>query len=113
MLFLIFGNVGQMFMQISLSKTISLSLTKEQTGVGMGLFSLLNFLSGAIVTGIYGRAVDMGASASLNPLSLFAGAATYSNIYLVLTVLQVGILLLFFLQFGRAAKRSSQLQATK
>ena len=50
-LILVFGNVGQIFMQISLSKTISLSLPKEQTGVGMGLFSLLNFLSGAIATG--------------------------------------------------------------
>ena len=50
-LILVFGNVGQIFMQISLSKTISLSAPKEQTGVGMGLFSPLNFLSGAIATG--------------------------------------------------------------
>ena len=48
-------------MQISLSKTISLS-PKEQTGVGMGLFSPLNFLSGAIAT-VYGKAVDLGAGA--------------------------------------------------
>nr|WP_311283331.1 hypothetical protein [Paenibacillus macerans] len=44
---LIFGNVGQMFMQIALTGTISRTLTKEQTGVGMGLLSMSNFLSGA------------------------------------------------------------------
>lgn len=110
-LILVFGNVGQIFMQISLSKTISLSLPKEQTGVGMGLFSLLNFLSGAISTGVYGKAVDLGAGSSWNPLNLFQGASTYSNIYIVLVALQVGVLLLFMLQFGRAAQRRLKIQA--
>lgn len=112
-LILVFGNVGQIFMQISLSKTISLSLPKEQTGVGMGLFSLLNFLSGAIATGVYGKAVDLGAGSSWNPLNLFQGASTYSNIYIVLVALQAGVLLLFMLQFGKAAgQRKLQLQTT-
>ncbi|MEC0203687.1 MFS transporter [Paenibacillus lautus] len=111
-LFLIFGNVGQMFMQISLSKTISLSLPKEQTGVGMGLFSLLNFLSGAIATGVYGKAVDLGAGNSWNPLNSFQGASTYSNIYIILCALQGGVLLLFMLQFGRAGQRKLQVQTT-
>lgn len=111
-LFLIFGNVGQMFMQISLSKTISLSLPKEQTGVGMGLFSLLNFLSGAIATGVYGKAVDLGAGSSWNPLNLFQGASTYINIYIILCALQGGVLLLFLLQFGRAGQRKLQVQTT-
>lgn len=111
-LFLIFGNVGQMFMQISLSKTISLSLPKEQTGVGMGLFSLLNFLSGAIATGVYGKAVDLGAGSSWNQLNLFQGASTYSNIYIILCALQGGVLLLFLLQFGRAGQRKLQVQTT-
>lgn len=109
---LIFGNVGQMFMQISLSKTISMSLPKEQTGVGMGLFSLLNFLSGAIATGVYGTAVDIGAGSPWNPLNVFQEAATYSNIYLVLVAIQAGILLLFMLQFGRAAQHKLQIQPT-
>lgn len=111
-LFLIFGNVGQMFMQISLSKTISLSLPKEQTGVGMGLFSLLNFLSGAIATGVYGKAVDLGAGNSWNPLNSFQGASTYSNIYIILCALQGGVLLLFMLQFGRAGQRKLKVQTT-
>ncbi|AYB45961.1 MFS transporter [Paenibacillus lautus] len=111
-LFLIFGNVGIMFMQISLSKTISLSLPKEQTGVGMGLFSLLNFLSGAIATGVYGKAVDLGAGSRWNPLNMVQGASTYSNIYIVLVALQAGILLLFMLQFGRTAQHKLQVQTT-
>ncbi|MCM3495904.1 MULTISPECIES: MFS transporter [Paenibacillus] len=111
-LILILGNVGQMFMQISLSKTISLSLPKEQTGVGMGLFSLLNFLSGAIATGIYGKAVDVGATHAWNPLNTDQGASTYSNIYVILAAVQLGILLLYAVQFGRNARRTPELQAT-
>lgn len=111
-LFLIFGNVGQMFMQISLSKTISLSLPKEQTGVGMGMFSLLNFLSGAIATGVYGKAVDLGGGSSWNPLNPFQGASTYSNIYFILVALQAGVLLLFMLQFGKARQRKLLVQTT-
>ncbi|WP_178024714.1 hypothetical protein [uncultured Paenibacillus sp.] len=40
---LILGNVGQIFMQLALSNTISRTLPKEQTGVGMGLLSILAF----------------------------------------------------------------------
>ncbi|MGO4118992.1 MFS transporter, partial [Rhizobium ruizarguesonis] len=39
--FLIFGNVGQSFMQITLANSISVTLAKEQAGVGMGIFSML------------------------------------------------------------------------
>ncbi len=67
-----------------LSKTISLSLPQGRAGVGMGLFSLLNFLSGAVATGVYGTAVDFGAESSWNPLNMFQGASAYSSIWLLM-----------------------------
>lgn len=78
----------------------------------MGLFSLLNFLSGAISTGIYGKAVELDASSAWNPLNLNPGASTYSNIYVVLAAVQLGILLLFYVQFGRRRRLLPELQAT-
>lgn len=76
------------------------------------LFSLLNFLSGAIATGIYGKAVDVGATHAWNPLNTDQGASTYSNIYVILAAVQLGILLLYAVQFGRNARRTPELQAT-
>lgn len=101
---LIFGNVGQSFLYIALSNAISRSLPKEQTGVGMGLLAMLNFISGAIAAGVYGKMVDQGASIRWNPVNSYPEASVYSNIYLVLAVLHVGILLFYYVQFGRARK---------
>lgn len=99
---LIFGNVGQSFLSIALSNAISLSLPKEQTGVGMGLLAMLNFVSGAIAAGVYAQIVDQGASIRWNPVNSHPSAFVYSNIYLVLAVLHAGILLFYYMQFGRA-----------
>lgn len=100
---IILGNVGQTFMQISLSNTISRTLTKEQTGVGMGLFSMLNFISGAIAMSLIGKTLDSGStSIHLNPLVKNASAYVYSNIFLVLSILTLAVWVLYRLQFRPA-----------
>ncbi|WP_339302044.1 MFS transporter [Paenibacillus sp. FSL K6-2441] len=104
---LILGNVGQMFMQLALSNTISRTLPKEQTGVGMGMLSMLSFLSGTVAISLYGKAVDFGATSHWNPLNPFEGSAVYSNVALVLALLHIGILLFYRYyarQFGGATK---------
>ncbi|WP_275901489.1 MFS transporter [Cohnella algarum] len=98
--FLIFGNVGLMFFQIALSNTISRTLPNEQTGIGMGLLSMLNFLSGAIATGIYSKIVDHGASFSLNPFVEEKNSYVYGNIYFVLTLAVLGIWIVYRVRFG-------------
>lgn len=98
--FLIFGNVGQMFMQIALSNTISRALPTEQTGIGMGLLSMLNFLSGAVSTGIYSKVVDQGAAFHLNPFVASPVSYVYSNIYLVLALIVGGVWIVYCAQFG-------------
>ncbi len=101
---LVFGNVGLMFMQIALSNTISRTLTKEQTGIGMGLLSMLNFLSGAISTSVYGKIIDQGAAIRLNPFNAFPNAAVYSNIYFVLALIVLGVWILYRARFGSQMK---------
>ncbi|MCP3739708.1 MFS transporter [Rossellomorea sp. BNER] len=107
-MFLIFGNVGQSFMLISMSNSISRTLPKEQVGVGMGLFSMLNFIAGGMATGVYSRVVDMGARGHWNPFN--PNGVIYSNIFVVLAGLHLVILLFYLIQFGRAKRKSIQLE---
>ena len=107
--FLIFGNVGQAFSYIALSNAISRMLPPEQSGVGMGLLSMLNFIAGAVFASLYGKMVDHGANLNWNPLQAHANAAVYSNIYLILSALIVVISLFYYFGFDKA-KRSDYLK---
>lgn len=100
---LIAGNVGQTFMQIAMSNTISRTLEKEQVGVGMGLFSMLNFISGAISMSVIGKVLDTKqTSFHLNPFVTNENAYVFSNIFIVMCVLTIVILWLYRVQFGAA-----------
>lgn len=50
--------IGFSFIQTSLANTISQTLSMEQTGVGMGLFNLVGFISAAVGTAVVSRALD-------------------------------------------------------
>ena len=108
-LLLIAGQVGQMFMQIALTNTVSRTLPREQTGVGMGLLSMLGFLSGAVSAGIYSSIVDRGAGFRLNPFSPFAEAAVFSNLYLVLALLHAVILVAYLARFAPGTAERKEL----
>ncbi|TCJ00925.1 MFS transporter [Cytobacillus praedii] len=102
---LIAGNVGQTFMQITMSNTISQTLAKEQVGVGMGLFSMLNFISGAISMSVIGKILDTKEIAlHLNPFVTNENAYVFSNIFVVMCFLTIGILVLYRVQFSAANK---------
>ncbi|WP_059053128.1 MFS transporter [Paenibacillus senegalimassiliensis] len=93
--FLIFGILGQSFMLISLSNTISQTLSKEQVGIGMGLLSMLNFIAGAVSTAVIGKVLDHNQGAP----------SVYSNIFLVLAVLVAAMTLLYYFQFRRSMQK--------
>ncbi|TXR67539.1 MFS transporter [Bacillus sp. AR18-7] len=100
-LILIFGNVGQTFMQISMSNTISQTLSKEETGVGMGLLSMINFISGAMAMSVVGKLLDKGStSLKLNPFVANEAANMYSNIFGVMSLLILLVVMLYRFQFG-------------
>lgn len=105
--FLILGNVGQSFMQIAMSNLISRTLPKEQVGVGMGMFAMVNFISQAIAVGSYSRIVDMGSSElpSWNPAYGYSSGFIYSNIFFILAALQVVIVIFYYFQFGRGGRQ--------
>ncbi|TVX91721.1 MFS transporter [Paenibacillus agilis] len=108
---LMLGNVGQTFMSIGMSNTISRTLTKEQTGVGMGLFSMLNFISGAIAMSVIGKMLDSGStSLRLNPFMMNENAYVYSNIFLVLFIVTLIVWGLYRIQFGSNATAVSSIK---
>ncbi|MCA0754798.1 MFS transporter [Paenibacillus sp. N4] len=106
---LLFGNIGQTFMQIAMSNTISSTLAKEQVGIGMGLMSLLNFISGAMITSVIGKMLDAKETTlQLNPFAMFGSAGLYSNIFAGLAFLSLIVGALYFTSFSLARSRSGQ-----
>ncbi len=107
-IFLIIGNVGQSYMMIVMSKSISLTLPSEHSGVGMGLLMMQNFIAGSIASGIYGRTVDIVGSSSWNPFNQQSIGVTFSNIFFVLFFLHVMILIVLILS-RRVAKSKNKM----
>lgn len=101
--FLILGNVGQSFLVIAVSNSVSRTLQVEQAGVGMGMLAMVNFIAQGIAIGVYSKAVDLGSLgiASWNPLYRYATGSIFSNISLVLAALQLVIWVVFYFTFGR------------
>lgn len=98
---LIFGQVGQMYMNIAMSNTISQILPKEQSGVGMGLVSLVIFIGSSFSPGVYSKLVDLG-----NPAGLYPETNIYSNIYFFIALLYVCIFILFYCHFSKTVFRN-------
>lgn len=103
--FLIFGQTGLWFMMIVMSNTATVTLPSSMSGVGMGLFMMMNFLGQGVAIGIYGLMVDRGARQSWLPWTSYAESAVYSNIFFLLGVFLVLLALLYGLAFGQRFKR--------
>ncbi|AIQ51438.1 MFS transporter [Paenibacillus sp. FSL R7-0331] len=105
---LIFTVLGQSFMQIALSNTISRTLSKDQIGIGMGLFSMLNFIAAAVSTATIGKILDFGTTTvRFNPIPRNSAAFVYSNIFLTLALLVAIMVSLYFVPFGRRSDKDT------
>ncbi|WP_054754727.1 MFS transporter [Piscibacillus salipiscarius] len=63
-------------------------LSQKETGVGMGVFNLLNFVSGALSGALVGKVLDIyRPDYPLNPLGVIDSGAVYSNVFIVFMVL--------------------------
>lgn len=101
-IFLTLGVLGQSYIQIAMSNTISRTLPKDEVGIGMGLLSMFNFIAAAVSTTAIGKLLDGGATTvHLNPFVHDKVAFVYSNILLVLALIVVVMAVLYSLQFGR------------
>lgn len=95
---------GFSFLQSSLPHTASSSLPTHLTGVGMGTYNLIFFMSGAFSAALVGRLLDIRLDGyCLNPLTASVSGWPYSNIFVLLAAATGGALLLYRRTFRRNA----------
>ena len=107
-LFLIFVHVGQTFIQVAVSSTLSKTLPKEQAGVGMGLFQMLNGLASSMAVIIYGLLLELDFP-SWNPFVDDTDGAMITNLFLVFLILHAVLLMFYRSRFQPEGLAKSQL----
>ncbi|TDL72095.1 MFS transporter [Rhodococcus qingshengii] len=98
-IFLTLANMGQTFIQIAMSNTVSSTLSKEHEGIGMGFFTMMTFIIGATSTTLISKVLDFGSSIQLNPLQVYKQTTIYSNAFFMLTVVLLLVVVLHFTLF--------------
>ncbi len=78
------------FIQTATASLIASALPRNEMGVGMGIYNLFNFMSGAFGGAVIAKMLDYDSSFLLNPLSVAEGnEMIYSNVFIGLLVLTV------------------------
>ncbi|MDD9267482.1 MFS transporter [Paenibacillus sp. GCM10023248] len=76
--------VGFSFVQTALANRVSLTLDVSETGVGMGLFNLITFISGAVGTALVAKLLDGGfMDFYTNPVLSTLTAVPFSNLLII------------------------------
>lgn len=112
MLMITFGYIGHTYMMIGMSNTVSQTISQQYIGVGMGLFSMFNFMGVATATTIYGKVLDTSTSLLLNPFAFEKQAALYSNIFIVLAGGVLLNMLFFYYVFMKGQREYGNVRAT-
>ncbi|TDF94040.1 MFS transporter [Paenibacillus piri] len=93
--------IGFSFIQTALANSVSLTLDRNQTGVGMGLFNLVGFISGAVGTAVVARVLDEKLlSFPVNPLVRGTEAHLYSNLLLMFVAAIILGAVIFYRSYG-------------
>lgn len=101
MLVLVFACTGQTFIQIGLANTVSSTLSKDQSGIGMGIFMMTNFIAGSIATTLISVAVEKETDTiQLNPLLINSKGLIYSNIFAALGIIVILISIIYMITFS-------------
>ncbi len=95
---------GFALLQSSLPHAVSVVLPREQAGIGMGIYNLFFFISGAFSTAVIGRLLDPGtAGFCINPLNTCIQGWIYSNIFFMLASVVAAAALFFYFTFRKGA----------
>ncbi len=97
--------LGFTLLQASLAGAVASVLPRGETGVGMGLYNLVFFVSGAFGAALIGKLLDYAAGQpALNPFVSGAGAAAFSNIYLLFAASSAIAMAVFHSAFRRGRR---------
>lgn len=82
--------------QTSTASLLTYLVPVDKTGVGIGFFNLMNFMSGAISSAVFGAFLDLGSIRySLNPIAVHPEFALYSTLFVILGLLALSAMILF------------------
>lgn len=66
-------------------------------------------MAGSVTAVMYSKVMDHGPIVVLNPINAYSNAFVFSNIYFFLAVGYTGIIVLYYLQFDREARKRRSL----
>jgi DHA2 family metal-tetracycline-proton antiporter-like MFS transporter len=98
LLLLIVCYTGFAFIQSALAKTVSITLSPERAGVGMGLYNLVFFTAGAFGTSFVGTLLDL--LDRFLPAAVYGPGIAYSGLFLAAGCAVLLAALLFRRTFG-------------
>ena len=102
---LVFGVLGCSYLTMSLSNFVSYLLPEQQIGIGMGLFSLVNFMAYAFSSVVCSKLLDLHFNVvAINLLPTGTNAVVYSNILLFLALIYVVGMIVFKLKFSHQVR---------
>lgn len=97
---------GFSFLQSSLAHTVSSTLPREQMGIGMGMYNLALFMSGAFSAALIGKLLDLaGDRGPVDPAVDLPSTSPYGSLFLLLALIVLAAAALFHATF-RAKVRS-------
>ena len=98
--------MGFSLFQASIAHKVSSTLPRDQLGVGMGVYNLFFFMSGAFSAAFIGKLLDISRyHAPINPLTAAVSAGPYSNLFLLLGAVLLCAAWLFYMTLRNASKR--------
>jgi DHA2 family metal-tetracycline-proton antiporter-like MFS transporter len=103
---LILCYMGFSLFQTSIPHLVSSTLPREHLGVGMGVYNLFFFMSGAFSAALIGKLLDISRDhAPINPLTATRSAGPYSNLFLLLAAVLLCAAWLFYVTLRSASRR--------
>ncbi|MBW1782319.1 MAG: MFS transporter, partial [Deltaproteobacteria bacterium] len=103
---LILCYMGFSLFQTSIAHMVSSTLPREHMGVGMGVYNLFFFMSGAFSAAFIGKLLDISRDhAPINPLTATISAGPYSNLFLLLGAVLLCAAWLFYATLRSASRR--------
>ena len=98
--------MGFSLFQASIAHKVSSTLPRDQLGVGMGVYNLFFFMSGAFSAAFIGKLLDISRyHAPINPLTATVSAGPYSNLFLLLGAVLLCAAWLFYVTLRNASRR--------
>lgn len=107
---LILPYFGFAFIQSGLPGAVLGVLSRDESGIGVGLYNLVFFMAGAFGSGIVGKVLDYSSfDFAINPLVTSGAAAIYSNVFFVFVFINLLALSVFAAAYHSRLQREQHI----